>query len=122
MNKAVLLLACVIVAAGAWLARDFAFAQAGKEKDEGITMSKQQWEDWGEKRIAAALAKEKADTSDQKIVQPENWHTAIFNGVEYTIYTGPGQVMYRRNLQPAAKPAPKTGTSRPLPPAGGMAP
>ena len=90
----------VMAAMMAWNFYGICRADDVKEKAEGITMTKQQWEDWAQKRITAALAKEKADTSDQKIVQAENWHTAIFNGVEYTIYTGPGQVMYRRTFSP----------------------
>ena len=111
MNKViVLVISSLVVVAGGWLARDFALGQATEEKS--ITMTQSKWEELIQKRIAEALAKAKEDTSDQKIRRVDNWHTAIYNGVEFTIYTGPGQAMIIRSVQPT-RPA-----TLPLKPAG----
>jgi len=86
----VVLLSAVVVLGGTWLVRDWASAQGPKE---GIGL-------------------------DQKILDPDNWHRAIFNGVEYTIYTGPGQILTKGWApQAAAKPAPsKAVEPKPLAP------
>ncbi len=107
MKKAiVLVIVCATVVGGAWLARrDLAFGQAAETKetkDQGITKTKAEWEKLVQDRVALAL-KEKA----RRIHDAENWDTAIFNGVEYTVYTGPGQVMAVRPVQ--QKTPPKTG-------------
>jgi hypothetical protein len=87
------LLFAVVVLGGSWLARDWASAQGPKEK--------------------ANL--------DQKILDPDNWHKAIFNGVEYTIYTGPGTILTKGWAPPQgpAKPAlppPKAAEPKPVAP------
>ena len=95
--------AAVLVAGG--LALNLAFGQVAKEKEKTFTMTETQLEEYVQKRIAQAAAKDQGNL-DQKILQPENWHTAVYSGVEYTIYTGPGQAMMTRWAKPAvAKPA-----------------
>jgi hypothetical protein len=91
MKKSLLvLLFAVVVLCGTWLVRNWASAQGLKDKT-GL---------------------------DQKILDPDNWHKAIFNGVEYTIYTGPGQILTKGWApQAAAKPAPsKAAEPKPLAP------
>ena len=43
------------------------------------------------------------DGSDP-VLNPDNWHRAIFNGVEHTIYTGPGVIC---GWKPAPQPPKK---------------
>jgi hypothetical protein len=100
MKRVVLFLisSAVVVGAG-WLALDLA---SGQSKEKSITLTEQQWEDLIQKRVAQALAKDQV--SHERIVQSQNWHRAIFNGVEYTVYTGPGQVLATRWAQVPAQP------------------
>jgi hypothetical protein len=95
MRKVSVLLVSSAVVFGGWLALNLASAQT---KEKAITLTEKQWEDLVQKRIAQAMSKEQVP--DERILQPENWHTAVYKGVEYTIYTGPGQVMLNR-LAPA---------------------
>jgi hypothetical protein len=102
------LAACVAVLAGGWLALNLAFGQAKeKEKDQEktYTLTTSQLEEYVQKRVNQALAADKL-TTDQKTLAPENWHTAIYKGVEYTIYTGPGQALATRWAKPAVEPKP----------------
>ncbi len=103
------LAACVAILAGGWLALgvlNLAFGQATeKEKEKSYTLTTSQLEEYVQKRVSQALAADKTAT-DKKVVSPENWHTAIYEGVEYTVYTGPGQVLATRWAKPAAEPKP----------------
>ena len=55
--------------------------------------------------------------TDEQVLNPQNWHKAIFNKAEYVIYTGPGQLMFHHwppeESTPATKrpPATKGGTA-----------
>jgi len=113
MKKPFLAAIGAAVLAGAfWLGRDLAFAQP-KAAEKSYTLTESQLEDFVQKRIAQALAKGDKGV-EQKVMAPESWHTAIFNGVEYTIYTGPGQAMATRWAQSGTKPpAAKPGESTP---------
>ncbi|MGA2067215.1 MAG: hypothetical protein ABSG86_19745 [Thermoguttaceae bacterium] len=81
-----LLIAVVALVGGTWLVRDWASAQG---------------------TLPAAGA------ADQRVQDPNNWHRVVYAGMEFTVYTGPGQAMFTRLLpqqppaarQPAAKPA-----------------
>ena len=70
-------------------------------------------------RVAQAL-KGMEPVSDKTILRGDNWHTAIYDEVKYTIYTGPGVVVLGLPVQrgPKATPprsgmAPKSSPSRP---------
>lgn len=93
------------VVVGGWLALNLAFGQA-KDKEKTYTMTESQLEEYVQKRVAQTQSKDGPDL-DKKILQPENWHTAVYSGIEYTVYTGPGQVMMARWAKPSpiAKPA-----------------
>jgi hypothetical protein len=100
------LTACAAVLAGGWLALNLAFGQAKeKEKEKSYTLTTSQLEEYVQKRVNQALATDKL-TADQKILNGDNWHTAIYKGVEYTVYTGPGQALATRWAKPAAEPKP----------------
>ena len=111
MKKAIIVFVIFlgIVAGSAWLTRELAFGQTA-EKEKTVTKTESEWERLLQERIAAALAKEKAQpVSDKQILQADNWHTAIYKGVEYTVYTGPGQVMATRLVPPKTQPKPGDG-------------
>ncbi len=102
------LAACLTLLAGGWLALNLTFGQAKdneKEKEKTYTLTTSQLEEYVQKRVNQALATDKM-TADQKILNGENWHTAIYKGVEYTVYTGPGQALATRWAKPAAEPKP----------------
>jgi hypothetical protein len=100
------LAACAAVLTGGWLALNLAFGQAKeKEAEKSYTLTTSQLEEYVQKRVNQALAADKQAT-DQKVLNGENWHTAIYKGVEYTVYTGPGQVLATRWAKPAAEPKP----------------
>ena len=80
-----------------------------------------------DKYVAAEVAKavaaehDKAATdkpvSDEQVRKAENWHRAIYEKMEFVVYTGPGQAMMHHWVQPATPPA-----SKPLAKSGGAAP
>ena len=110
------LAACAALLAGGWLALgvfNLAFGQT-KEKEKTYTLTASQLEEYVQKRVNQALATDKM-TADQKILNPENWHTAIYKGVEYTVYTGPGQALATRWAKPAAEPKPAAKPAEPKP-------
>lgn len=78
--------------------------------EKTVTISEQQLEEMVQRRIAKMMLDERSSLND-KILKSDNWHTAIFGNVEYTIYTGPGQVMATRWVQ--AKPASATPAAKP---------
>jgi hypothetical protein len=109
------LAACLALLAGGWLALNLAFGQAkDNEKEKTYTLTTSQLEEYVQKRVNQALATDKM-TADQKILNSENWHTAIYKGVEYTVYTGPGQVLATRWAKPAAEPKPPEKPAEPKP-------
>ncbi|MGD0898523.1 MAG: hypothetical protein ABR915_11850 [Thermoguttaceae bacterium] len=110
------LVSAVAVVGGTWLVRDLAVAQPAPE-EKTITISQSRFEALVQERIAAALAKEKEKVTDQKVLQPENWHRAIFNGMEFAVYTGPGQAIFTRWApQPGAAGQPAPGGAKPVAP------
>jgi hypothetical protein len=109
-----------IVAGSARLMRELAFGQT-EEKEKTVTKTESEWQRLVQERIAQALAKDKAQpVSDKQILLADNWHTAIYKGVEYTVYTGPGQVMATRLVPP--KTQPKSGDGKLQKPATSKAP
>ena len=98
------LAACVALLGGSWLALNLALGQTQeKEKEKSYTLTASQLEEYVQKRVKQSQSADKL-TADEKILYPENWHTAVYKGVEYTVYTGPGQVLATRWAKPAAEP------------------
>jgi hypothetical protein len=108
MKKAIVsVIFCAAVVGGAWLAKQVAFGQA-TEKEESVTVTKSQLERLIDTRVAQ-LMKGMEPVSDKMILRGDNWHTAIFEGFKYTIYTGPGQFI---NMQPVPRAgAPRSGVA-----------
>ena len=121
MKKAIVFVIFLgIVAGSTWLTRQLVFGQT-EEKEKSVSKTESEWERLVQERIAMALAKEKAQpVSDKQILLADNWHTAIYKGVEYTVYTGPGQVMATRLVPPKTQPKPSDG--KPPKPATSKAP
>jgi hypothetical protein len=116
MNKvSVLLISCVAIVAGAWLTRELVFAQApaasaaSAAKEDSKTMTIKEWETLVQKRVAQVMGQ---PLTDADIRNPAYWHTAVYNKVEYTVYTGPGQAMIIRSTEQAK---PRTGPARTTP-------
>ncbi|MGA2032706.1 MAG: hypothetical protein ABSG68_10645 [Thermoguttaceae bacterium] len=125
-----LVVTAAAIVGGGWLVRDLAQAQAPEkaapaETEKGITLTKSQWQELLAKKVAEALAKEigTPPVSDKQVLERGNWHTAVYNGTEFTVYTGPGQALViadvaakraaaARAAQPPAQPA--TGPAKPF--------
>jgi len=61
-------------------------------------------------RCIAQNALQESMSLHERILQGENWHRAVFNGMEYTVYTGPGQVLATRPVEPAPEGEPPATT------------
>ena len=72
-----------------------------------------------EQRIAKRMLEEQKSL-DQTILDSKHWHTAIYEGVIYHVYTGPGNAMaVTWAQQPGSEEQPQTppeGTSQTVPP------
>ena len=42
--------------------------------------------------------------TEQDVLNPDNWHRAIYNEIEYSIYTGPGVVVFAKWAGPYTPP------------------
>ncbi len=102
--KRIMILAAIAAlgCCGYWAAN--AQEKEPQPEEKTVTITKKQLEAIVEQRIARQMLEDKV-TLDQRILQGQNWHTAVFNGVEYTIYTGPGQVLATRWAQTPAETA-----------------
>jgi len=104
-----LLLSFLALAGSAWLAHSV-WGQTAEPKDQTITITKSQYDSYVAAAVAKAVAAEREKAghekpaTDEQVLNPQNWHKAIFNKAEYVIYTGPGQPMFHHWVMPAAKP------------------
>lgn len=85
----------VAVLAGIAIVAFSAEKEKAEPAEKSVTITEKQLNELVERRIAQRMLEDKT-TLDDRILKSENWHTAIFNGVEFTVYTGPGQVMATR--------------------------
>jgi len=111
----VLLLSCLALAVTAWLAH-IVSGQTAETKEKTITITKSQFDKYVAEAVAAEREKAQRDkdrpATDKQVLNPQNWHRAIFNKAEWVIYTGPGTVMFHHWVESAAKPAAsKSGTA-----------
>lgn len=81
------------------------FSKGAKGQDKTRVITEKELEELVQQRVAKLLVKDDA-TIDQKILQPGCWHIAIFNDIEYVIYTGPGQIAAAKWLPPTSKSPP----------------
>ena len=116
-RSTLLLISCLTLVGSAWLAH-VVWGQAAETKEKTVTITKSQFDKYIADAVAAGekAAHEKPAT-DEEVLNPLNWHKAIFNKAEYVVYTGPGQVMFHHWVEPApAKPpATKSGSATPAP-------
>jgi len=56
-----------------------------------ITITKAELEAMVSQRMAQAML-EDTRSMHEAVLQEQNWHSAIFKGIEYTIYSGPGEI------------------------------
>ncbi|MGO8691167.1 MAG: hypothetical protein ACLQLG_16215 [Thermoguttaceae bacterium] len=111
MKKAIVsVILCATLVGGVWLVRQV-WGQT-TEKEEAVTMTKSQFEKLVEARVAEALKAKTPQDTDKVIHRAENWHTAIYNGSVFTIYTGPGVVALALPDQRGQRgPAPRPGAA-----------
>jgi hypothetical protein len=70
-------------------------AQEKKEEpqeEKKVTITESQLDQIVERRIAQMMLQEKRSLQE-RILESQNWHVAIFEGMTYTVYTGPGDVV-----------------------------
>jgi len=68
--------------------------------EKTITITESQLNELVEKKIAQQLIND-TQSIDDKILQPGNWHYVYFRGIEYCVYTGPGQILSTKWDAPA---------------------
>jgi len=100
----------VVFLAGAYGQEKEPKKEAPKEKT--ITITESQLEAIVEQKIAQQLIDD-TQTLDAKILEPQNWHYAYYRGVEYTIYTGPGQMLCTRWAPPVKPEKPEDSVEKP---------
>jgi hypothetical protein len=109
MNRStVLLLSCLAIAGSAWLAHVVLGQTAAETREKTITITRSQFDKYVADAVAAerekaTRGKEKPAT-DEDVLNPQNWHKAIFNKAEWVVYTGPGTVLFHHWVESAAKP------------------
>jgi hypothetical protein len=116
----VVLVTCCALTGTIGLALGIAYGQTA-DKEKSIPLTEKQWQALLDKRLAQEMEKAglKAAVTDEQVREPGNWHRAIFNNWEYTVYTGPGQIQPTRWIPPPqAKPAAGKPGTEATPPAG----
>lgn len=84
------------------------YADDSSLKKDTVTMTQEELTKLINHHVTVAL-KGDSRTQYQKISSPENWTVTVYRGVEYVIYSGPGEIASAR-LQPL-----RLGARRPLP-------
>ena len=112
-----LLFACLALAGSAWVAH-VVWGQATETKpaEKTITITKSQFDKYVADAVAAERERSGHDkpATDEQVLDPHNWHKAIFNKAEFVIYTGPGQFMFHHWIDTGAKsPAAKSPAAKP---------
>ena len=119
MKRIGILAVVILLLAGLW-AVQAQQAQPPNPTEKTVTITESHLERLVEQRIAKRLLAEQK-TLDQEVLDPKHWHTAIYEGVVYHVYTGPGDAMAVTWAQPPASDdateAPPDNTSQ-TPPAG----
>lgn len=41
-----------------------------------------------------------ATPTPSQLANPDNWHTVVYHNLEFTLYTGPGQIASTKLIQP----------------------
>jgi hypothetical protein len=115
----VLSFSCLALAASAWLAHAV-LGQTAETKEKTFTITQTQLDEFVAKQVSKAVAAEREKAphdkdkpaTDEQVLNPQNWHKAIFNKAEFVVYTGPGTVMFHHWVETAAKPvATKSGAA-----------
>ena len=108
------LFSCLAIAGSAWLAHAV-WGQATEPKEKTFTITQSQLDKYVADQIAKALAADPRNrpATDEQVLKPENWHKAIFNNVEWVVYTGPGTALFHHWVPSAKPPAAKSGAAGP---------
>ncbi len=134
-RSTVLLFSCLALAGGTWLAH-VVWGQTAEVKpaEKTFTITQTQLDEYVAKKIEKAVAAERekaaqekpaADrlVTDDQVLKAENWHRAVFDKMEFVVYTGPGQAMMHHWVPPekpatSKAPAAKSGASAAPAPTG----
>ncbi len=109
----VLFLGLAAIAGSVWVGHTV-WGQTAAAPEKSYTITQSQLDKYVAEQVGKAVAAERGKTSqatDEQVLDPKNWHKAIFNKAEYVIYTGPGQLMFHHWVNPTATPdktVPKT--------------
>ena len=69
--------------------------KASVSSEKTYTLTEKQLNVLVDQRMAQVMVQD-GISLDKKIQESRNWHTVIYENVEYHIYTGPGQIMPMR--------------------------
>jgi hypothetical protein len=116
-----LFFSCVALAGSAWLTH-VVWGQAADTKEKTFTITQSQLDKYVADQIAKAGAADHKDkpVTDEQVLKLENWHRAVFNKMEFVVYTGPGQAMMHHWVDTGKPTTPKSGTGS-APKSGGAA-
>ncbi len=80
-----------------------------KPAEKSYTLTKSQFDKYVADAVAADRAGRDKPASDEQVLNPQNWHKAIFNKMEFVIYTGPGQAMMHHWVPDTTRPSAAKG-------------
>ena len=103
-RSTVLLFSCLALAGGTWLAHVVWAQTAETNRTRRLfTITKSQLDKYVTEKVAKAVAAEREKAAprshcdkpvtDDQVLKAENWHRAVFDKMEFVVYTGPGQAM-----------------------------
>ena len=90
--KRVGVLAIILLPLAGYLAVQAQQTKPAKPAEKTVTITESQLNQLVERRIAQRMLEERTSL-DQEVIKSEHWHTAIYAGVVYHVYTGPGKAM-----------------------------
>jgi len=123
-RSTVLLFSCLALVASAWLA-SIVWGQTAETKpaEKTFTITQSQLDKYVGDQVTKAVAAEREKAAhdkpatdkpvtDDQVLKAENWHRAVFDKMEFVVYTGPGQAMMHHWVQPAQSPGSKPAASK----------
>ena len=111
-RSTVLLVSCLVLAGGSgWLAHMSGVSPPNPRRRKRITITQSQLDKYVADKVAKAVARNarrgQRPATDDQVLNPLNWHKAIFNKAEYVVYTGPGQIMFHHWVEQLRRSRPR---------------
>ncbi|MBN2473285.1 MAG: hypothetical protein JXB62_01655 [Pirellulales bacterium] len=90
--KRIGLLAVIILPLAGYLTVQAQQKTAVPPAEKTVTITESQFNELVERKVAQRLMEEQT-ALDEEVLKAKHWHTAIYDGVVYHVYTGPGKAM-----------------------------